>query len=136
MRKIFLILVIAIIQLNYSYAQDINNDILGSWDLIEFNLEGEQQVTGAVWEFKSDGTCKSTEETLIYNYTYSISNNKCTDGSLDNENNYIRIYKTSNSNLEYCFKIINIGLLDDSDTRVFMTLYNYGAIQPLIFVKK
>ena len=136
MRKIFLILIITVLQLNYSCAQNVNNDILGNWELIEFDLEGEEQVTGIIWEFKSDGTCKVVENSNTQDYTYSISHTKCNDGSVDNGNNYVRLYRASDNNLEYCFQIDNIGVIDDVDNRIYMTLYTYGALKPNVFVKK
>jgi flagellar hook assembly protein FlgD len=136
MRKIFLILMIALFQLNYSCAQDVSNDVIGEWELMELDLEGEDQATGVVRKFNSDGTCELKENSNILYYTYSISHTKCNDGSLDNGNNYMRLYNVSDNNQECCFQIDNIGVIDDIDNRVYMTLYTYGALKPNIFVKK
>lgn len=127
-----------------SSLQDVKQKIVGKWYVVEYNLldeENEDQAiaSGASWKFYADGTCIEGVEPGWDNasFTYEISNINCETGQTSNQFYYIYI-RDVNRNIhgnDYCFLISNLGPIDKTDTRDYLSLYRYGAERPNVLVR-
>ena len=138
MKTIFFISILFLFTINSkNEIKPHYQEIVGLWELVEMNEEGEYSGTGMLWHFKNDGTC-SIEETSslssVDNYNYTRSNTNCSNNFTSNiELEYLKIAHKTDFDDQRCYQIVSLRIVDQ---KKHLTLYSYGSVQPIVLVQR
>lgn len=142
MKKLIILFIFVLFQSNACWSQ-IEKKILGKWEVTNYDVseenDGDQErPTGIIWTFNADNTCEERSDPSNPNdvtiYEYKISQNNCETGVVSAEFYYINLINKTLSGDDYCF-MIDIDKIDETNQEV-LSLYEAGAIQPNILIRK
>lgn len=144
MKKILFIFCVFQSLYGWSQLQDVQQKILGSWEIISLNLSNDdanqENLSGEIWTFNNNGICEVKSDpnnpNMVTIYNYEISETNCATNIISNEFYYVKLINQTVVGEDYCFLISNIGKIDDLDQRDYLTLYVDEALKPNLLVKK
>jgi hypothetical protein len=140
MKKIIITLLLVVFQLSCK-GQDFKQNIIGKWEQELSNENGIEYYEGEIWTFYTDGTCQidygSEANHSISKFTYTITNDDCSGNpKINNTRYYLKMNVTFGEDEDICFLISEINNSVNSDGKIKMLLYAYGANGNNVFVKR
>ncbi len=129
MKKIFLIIVCALLYNCKTYSQDIT----GKWKVTLTTDSDVETYSDVYWEFTSDGKCiqRMLDDNSVYDtHTYTLSHTTCDDGVQDKDLHLSMI--GLQDGIKLCFEFNG---MDTVNNRTTMVITNYDEAEPILLLK-
>ena len=129
MRKIFLIIVCALLYNCKTYSQDIT----GKWKITLSTNPDVETYSDVYWEFTADNKCTLrmlNDNSIVDTYTYSLSHTTCDDAVQDKDLHLSLI--SLDDGFKLCFVFDG---MDSVNNRTTMAITNYDEAEPILLLK-
>lgn len=126
-----LIYIIFIILFN---CESFSQNVVGKWQIVDYSNADTETYSEVLWEFTSGNRCiwkLKEDNSIIFEFTYSISNRTCDDNIIDGDSHLTLINIEDGEKLCYVFYGVT-----NSGGRITMSINEYAKQEPILFVKK
>jgi hypothetical protein len=129
MKKIFLIILCALLYNCRTYSQDIT----GKWKITLSSNPEVETYSDVYWEFTTDNKCIERmldDNSIVDTYIYSLSHTTCDNGVQDQD---LHLSLTSLvDGIKSCFVFDGMA---NRNNRITMAITNYEEAEPILLLK-